>query len=199
MVDQVAEMTLGAKRWKFWVKTRLFLSLTFTEETTLDVALCCGAKFIYHHFKDIHVLLLAAPSNPGQIVIHFSAAGAECSNCVMSIFFSAAHFVCKLRLNTWRGKKKSAGKKKITLICFRCRVHTSEQTVQICGRGNLWGEDFPTCLIKVLWFSPRYSFSWCVCTLRFGLPGQKGLRSPKSEQGEESCSITHSGLKSQLI
>lgn len=160
------------------------------EKSTLNVAPCCDAEFICHRFKDVHVLLLAAPSNPGQIVINFSAARAEHSNCVISIFFSAAHVVCKLRLNTWRGKKKKSRrekKRRRTLICFHCRVHTSEQTVQICSQGNLWGGSFPHVLIKFCGFHQDIPSVGVSAPWNLDDQGRKVCNPPKVNKGRRTA------------
>lgn len=166
-------MTLTAKWWKFWAQHGLFLPPRLAKRRLQSVPLlyqtptsslhglcrlnavpCCNAESICCCFKDVNVLMLTALSNPGQMVINFSVAGAECSNCVISIFFSTAHFICKLRLNTWR--KKAAGKGNFNMFSLQSSHEWANSSDLRSGVAHGKGS-FPHVLIQFTRFSQRCS------------------------------------------
>lgn len=141
--------------------------------------------------------MLTALSNPGQMVINFSVAGAESSNCVISIFFSTAHFICKLRLNTWR-KKKASHRKRGTLICFHCRVHMGEQTAQLRGQQQLVGSTLHTQRFKKSHFQRDALLVSVAAPGNCPDPGSQGCSAHRGSKAG-NWSITCLGLSSRLI
>lgn len=152
---------------------------------------CCIAEAISCCFKDVNVLMLTALSNPGQMVINFSVVGAECSNCVISIFFSTAHFICKLRLNTWR--KKAAGKGNFNMFSLQSSYKRANSSDLRSGAA-CWGQlsplaDLRNPVFKEMLFWSAQRHLEILLTQQLACQEQQGLQSLRTNKGRRTAPL----------